>query len=84
MHPPLQAGWIERPHQIFSPGDFVLESGVVIRDFRLSYVVHGELNAARSNAVLALSAISSTHRAPSKSRWRRSRVERRGFVSTWL
>ena len=61
MHPPMQAGWIERPHQIFSPGDFVLESGVVIRDFRLSYVVHGELNAARSNAVLALSAISSTH-----------------------
>ena len=61
MHPPLQAGWIDRPHQLFAPGDFALESGAVIRDFRLSYVVHGELNAERSNAVLALSAISSTH-----------------------
>ena len=61
MHPPLQEGWIERPHQIYSPGDFALESGASIRDFKLSYVVHGELNAARSNAVLALSAISSTH-----------------------
>ncbi len=61
MHPPLQAGWIDRPHQLFVPGDFALESGAVIRDFRLSYVVHGELNAERSNAVLALSAISSTH-----------------------
>ena len=61
MHPPLQEGWIERPHRIFSPGDFALESGAVVRDFTLSYVVHGELNAARSNAVLALSAISSTH-----------------------
>lgn len=61
MHPPLQEGWIDRPHQTCAMGDFALESGAVIRDFRLSYVVHGELNAARSNAVLALSAISSTH-----------------------
>ena len=61
MHPPLQAGWIDRPHQIFRPGDFALESGAVIRDFELSYVVHGEINAAGSNVVLALSAISSTH-----------------------
>ena len=61
MHPPMQAGWIDLPHQIFRPGDFALESGAVIRDFELSYVVHGEINAARSNVVLALSAIASTH-----------------------
>lgn len=61
MHPPLQAGWIDRPHQTLSLGDFALENGAVIRDFSLSYVIHGELDAARSNAVLALSAISSTH-----------------------
>ena len=61
MHPPLQAGWIDRPHQIFRPGDFALESGAVIRDFELSYVVHGEIDATRSNVVLALSAIASTH-----------------------
>ena len=61
MHPPLQAGWIDRPHQTLSLGDFALESGAVIRNFTLSYVVHGALDAARSNAVLALSAISSTH-----------------------
>ena len=61
MHPPLQAGWIDQPHRQLSLGDFALESGAVIRDFSLSYVIHGELDAARSNAVLALSAISSTH-----------------------
>ncbi len=61
MHPPPQAGWIDRPHQTLSLGDFTLESGAVMRDFTLSYVIHGELNAARSNAVLAMSAISSTH-----------------------
>ena len=61
MHPPPQAGWIDRPHQVFRPGDFTLESGAVIRDFELSHVVHGEINASRSNVVLALSAIASTH-----------------------
>ncbi len=61
MHPPLQEGWIDRPHQWFRAGDFRLESGALIHDFELSYVVHGEINAARSNVVLALSAIASTH-----------------------
>ena len=61
MHPPPQAGWIDRPHRIHRLGDFTLESGEVIRDFELSYVVHGEIDAARSNVVLALSAIASTH-----------------------
>ncbi len=60
-HPPLQPGWIDRPHLEYSPGDFRLESGEVIRDFNVSYVVHGDLGAAKDRVVLALSAIGSTH-----------------------
>lgn len=60
-HPPLQPNWVDRPHQRLALGDFPLESGEVIRDFSLSYVVHGQPNADRSNVVLALSAIGSTH-----------------------
>jgi homoserine O-acetyltransferase/O-succinyltransferase len=41
------------PEQRFaSLGDFVLESGEVIRDCRIGYRAFGELDAARSNAVL--------------------------------
>jgi len=58
---PMQAGWIDRPHRSLELGDFALAGGGSIRDFRLSYVVHGELDAARSNAVLALCALGSTH-----------------------
>ena len=60
-HPPLQPNWVDRPHEFLELGDFPLESGEVIRDFRLSYVTHGRPNADRSNVVLALSAIGSTH-----------------------
>ncbi len=67
-HPALQPGWIDRPHRELALGDFGLESGEVIRDFRLSYVVHGgprEIMAGclrnADNVVLALSAIASTH-----------------------
>ena len=35
----------EPPHQSFSLGDFKLESGESIKDFSLSYVTHGTLNA---------------------------------------
>ncbi len=42
-------------------GDFKLESGDTIRDFNISYVTHGTLNAAKSNAVLMLTAISGNH-----------------------
>ena len=64
----MQAGWIDSPHHELALGDFPLESGEVIRDFRLSYVVHGGpadiaagcLSGA-DNVVLALSAIASTH-----------------------
>src|SRR4051812_30281456 len=60
-HPPLQPGWIERPHQKLGLGDFVLESGEVIPNFEVSYVTHGKLSSAADNAILVLTAIGSTH-----------------------
>ena len=33
------------PHQLFNEGDLKLESGEVIKDFSISYVTHGTLNA---------------------------------------
>jgi homoserine O-acetyltransferase/O-succinyltransferase len=60
-HPPLQPGWVDAPHQCLELGDFPLESGETIRDFVLSYVVHGTMNAARSNVILGVTAIGSTH-----------------------
>ena len=59
-HPPLQPGWIDRPHQIARLGDLQLESGQNIRDAFVSYVVHGDLRSGNP-VVLALSAIGSTH-----------------------
>ncbi len=60
-HPPLRPDWIDRPHRIHRLGDLPLESGQVIRDAHICYAVHGELNAARDNAVLILTAIGATH-----------------------
>ncbi|MBA3478053.1 MAG: alpha/beta fold hydrolase [Lautropia sp.] len=64
----MQEGWIDCPHCELMLGDFRLESGETIRDFRLSYVVHGAeaLAAAGAlqgagNVVLALSAVASSH-----------------------
>jgi homoserine O-acetyltransferase/O-succinyltransferase len=51
----------EPPHQLFRMGDLRLESGDVIRDFAISYVTHGRLNAQRSNAVLVVTAIGGNH-----------------------
>ena len=42
-------------------GDFKLESGEVIKDFAISYVTHGTLNAKKSNAILMVTAISGNH-----------------------
>jgi hypothetical protein len=39
------------PHQLYSEGDLKLESGEAIRDFSISYVTHGTLNAKKSNAM---------------------------------
>ncbi|TQF34209.1 alpha/beta fold hydrolase [Bradyrhizobium sp. UNPA324] len=49
------------PHRLFSEGDLKLESGEVIKDFSISYVTHGTLNADKSNAVLMVTAISGNH-----------------------
>lgn len=49
------------PHQLYKIGDFKLESGEVIKDFAISYVTHGTLNAQKSNAVLMTASISGNH-----------------------
>jgi homoserine O-acetyltransferase len=49
------------PHQLYSEGDLKLESGEAIRDFSISYVTHGTLNATKSNAILMVTAISGNH-----------------------
>ena len=51
----------DAPHQTYAEGDFKLESGEVIRDFSLSYVTHGVLNADKSNAILVVTAIGGNH-----------------------
>jgi homoserine O-acetyltransferase len=40
------------PHQMAQLGDLKLESGEVIKNFRMSYVTHGKLSAAKDNAIL--------------------------------
>ncbi len=49
------------PHQLYSEGDLKLESGETIKDFSISYVTHGTLNASKSNAILMVTAISGNH-----------------------
>ena len=49
------------PHQLYRLGDLALESGEVIKDFSISYVTHGTLNANNSNAILMVTAISGNH-----------------------
>jgi homoserine O-acetyltransferase/O-succinyltransferase len=50
---PARAHWPGQPeHQMAQLGDLQLESGEVIRNFRMSYVTHGKLNAAKDNAIL--------------------------------
>ena len=40
------------PWQVFNAGALDLEAGGVLKDLKLAYAVHGELNAARDNAIL--------------------------------
>ncbi len=42
-------------------GDLKLESGEAIKDFCISYVTHGTLNAGKSNAILMVTAIGGNH-----------------------
>ena len=48
-------------HQIYAMGDLKLESGEVIKDFAISYVTHGKLNAKKNNAILMTSSIAGNH-----------------------
>jgi homoserine O-acetyltransferase len=61
QHPPLQQGWIDRPHQTLGLGDLPLESGEMIREFAISYVTHGTRSPADDNVILVLTAIGSIH-----------------------
>ncbi len=55
-HSPTQS-----PHQLFNEGELKLEGGAVIRDFSISYVTHGTLNATKSNAILVVTAVGGNH-----------------------
>ncbi len=47
--------------QRYAIGDLPLENGEVIHDFSIAYMTEGTLNAAKSNAVLMVTAISGNH-----------------------
>ncbi|MDB5990819.1 MAG: homoserine acetyltransferase [Herbaspirillum sp.] len=49
------------PVQSFALGDLKLESGEAIKDFSISYVTHGKLNANKSNAILMVPSIGGNH-----------------------
>jgi homoserine O-acetyltransferase/O-succinyltransferase len=49
------------PDQLYYEGDLKLESGEAIKDFSISYVTYGTLNAKKSNAILMVTALSGNH-----------------------
>jgi homoserine O-acetyltransferase/O-succinyltransferase len=57
----MQPGWIDAPHRMAELGDLKLESGEMIRDYRQSYVTHGELNGDKSNAILICASLTGNH-----------------------
>ena len=61
IDPSLAHSAQQQPHQTYNEGDLTLESGDVIKDFSLSYVTHGTLNAAKSNAILMVTAVGGNH-----------------------
>jgi homoserine O-acetyltransferase/O-succinyltransferase len=63
LHVPLaSAHWPGQPeHQMAQLGDLKLETGEVIRNFRMSYVTHGKLNAAKDNAILFITGFAANH-----------------------
>ena len=63
LHAPaaLAHGPNQPAHQQYRIGDLKLENGEVIKDFAISYVTHGTLNAQQSNAILMVTAISGNH-----------------------
>jgi homoserine O-acetyltransferase len=60
-HPPLADGWIDSPHRRLELGDLPLESGEVLRDAFVSYVIHGDPALLPNAAILVTTAIGSTH-----------------------
>lgn len=60
-HPPLAPGWIDRPHRRIEIGDLALESGETLREAFVCCVLHGDEANLGDAAVLALTAIGSTH-----------------------
>jgi homoserine O-acetyltransferase/O-succinyltransferase len=48
-------------HQTYCMGELKLESGEAIKDFCISYVTHGTLNAGKTNAILMVTAIGGNH-----------------------
>ena len=59
--PSFAHGPNDPPHQTYAMGDFKLESGEAIRDFQMTYVTHGTLNAKKSNAILMTASIGGNH-----------------------
>jgi homoserine O-acetyltransferase len=60
-HPPLAPGQLDAEHRFAELGDIELESGEVIRDYRQSYVTHGQLNREKSNAILVCISLAGNH-----------------------
>ncbi len=60
-HPPMAQGHIDAEHRMAELGDLELESGEILRDYRQSFVTHGELNREKSNAVLVCISLTGNH-----------------------
>jgi len=48
-------------HVVANLGDFKLESGDVLKDFKVSYVTHGKLNKTKSNVILVMQFFAGDH-----------------------
>ena len=48
-------------HQMAELGEFRFEDGGLVKNFRMSYVTHGKLNAAKNNAILVLHGFAANH-----------------------
>jgi homoserine O-acetyltransferase len=59
---PASAHWPDQPpHQFAHLGQFQFEGGGTIQNLRISYVTHGNLNAARNNAILFMPGFGLNH-----------------------
>jgi homoserine O-acetyltransferase len=58
---PVAAQTPQAPVQLYNEGDLKLESGEAIKDFSISYVTFGALNAKKSNAILMVTALGGNH-----------------------